>query len=252
MFRLYEQPRTFADYLASGRTSAPGEQFYERKRLLTAFAARKHSAKRKANGKAINYTRYLTISALSLDTGSGACSALREGICSIYERRPLACRTVPFHYSRPEASAESDLEAFVATPGYCCDTTGSAPVVLKGGRIVDALTRQARNNALTCAERDRRWQEAILRRMNPRSRNTSLPGLREIEADAAFGASTTSMHVAWQIAAEAGVISKQECATFIAAQAAVIDRELTAASCTPSARETLVQMRSEYRQLLSG
>ena len=66
--------------------------------------------------------------ALTVDTGTGTCSALSENRCSIYERRPLACRTAPLHYARAEASAGNCLDEFVRTPGYRCDTNESAPV----------------------------------------------------------------------------------------------------------------------------
>lgn len=251
MFRLYELPRTLAGYLASPIPAAGPAAYYESKRLLTAFAASRYSVKRRHGGKAVEYRKYLTISALTLDTRSGTCSALSGGRCGIYERRPLACRTVPFHYSRPEASAETELEAFVATTGYGCDTTASAPVVLEGGRIVDPRSRRARSDALELSEHDRRWQEAILRRLKTGSGNGSLPGLREIEASAALGVTTTSMRVAWQIAAESGVIGAEQCRTLVAAQAALIDRELAAARCALSTRETLCDMRAEYRQRLN-
>lgn len=248
MFRLCQLPRTLAGYLESGTASAGSpEGFYQSKRLLAAFAARKTRAKHRQNGKAIDSTNYLIISALTLDTGAGACAALAGGRCTIYARRPLACRTVPFHYARPEALAGRDLAVFVATPGYACDTSAAAPIVLEGGRIVDPETRQARSDALGLAEADRRWEEAILRRM--RSGSSDLPSLREIGADAQFGATTVSMRLAWQIAAEAGMISAEQCRALIAAQATVIDRELASARCTPAARETLGQMRAEY---LSG
>jgi Fe-S-cluster containining protein len=247
MFRLYALPRTLAGYRASRSEGAESaEAFHESKRLTAAFAARRRFAKRRQGARAVDYAEYLVISALTLDTGAGACTALSGGRCGIYERRPLACRTLPFHYSRPEASAESALETFVGTPGYRCDTTARAPVVLEAGRIVDPRSRQARRDALELCGQDRGWQQAILRRL--KSGGGSLPSLREIEANAAFGATTVSMRIAWEIAAEAGVIGADQCRTLIAAQAAVIDRELEAASCTPSARETLHEMRAEYRQ----
>jgi len=251
MFRLYDLPRTLAGCIESrAETAGSGEEFYESRRLLAAFAARRYSTKRKHGGKKVEYTRYVTISALTLDAGSGACTALGAGRCGIYERRPLACRTVPFHYSRPEAAAERELKAFVETPGFRCDTSAGAPVVLEAGRIVDPEVRRARGEAIALAGRDRRWEEAILRRLGAGSGNYFLPSLREIEADAPFGATTISMRVAWQIAAEAGVIGAQDCRTLIAAQAAVIDRQLASARCTSSARETLAEMRTEYRALL--
>ncbi len=63
---------------------------------------------------------------------------------------------------------------------------------------------------------------------------------------------TISMRPAWQIAAEAGVISAEQCRALIAAQAAVIDRELASPRCAAAARETLGQMHAEYRDALAG
>ena len=60
------------------------------------------------------------------------------------------------------------------------------------------------------------------------------------------------MHIAWRIAAEAGLIGAEACRALIAAQAALIDRELASATCTSSARETLGEMRAEYLALLEG
>jgi Fe-S-cluster containining protein len=251
MFRLYELPRTLAGALASGDAKAgSGEAYYESKRLLASFAARKYAAKRKQGGKSVDYMRYVAISALTLDSGAGACTALGNGRCGIYERRPLACRTVPFHYSRPEALAESDLAAFASTPGFACDTGAGAPIVLEAGRIVGPEARRARADAIALAGQDRPWAEAIVRRLNTSSDSYALPSLREIEADAPFGATTISMHVAWRIAAEAGVIGPETCRTLIAAQAALIDRELASPRYTSSTRETLGDMRAEYLELL--
>jgi Fe-S-cluster containining protein len=249
MFRIYALPRTVAGYRTSpAAPAASDEAFHESKRLTAAFAARAHGRKRRHGSKSVDYTEYLLISALTLDKGGGACAALRGGRCGIYERRPLACRTVPLHYSRPEASAQRDLEAFVSTQGYGCDTGAAAPVILAEGRIVDPGWRRTRLEALELNARDRQWHQAILRRLKTAPAEYGLPALREIEANAAFGATTVSMRAAWRIAAEAGLLAPDECRTLIAAQAALIDRELAAAGGAPGARETLIEMRAEYRQ----
>ena len=78
MFRLYRAPRSAGDY-ADGSS----EQFYQEKRLLNAFAARKSSLKVRCEGRAVEYTQYLAISALALDCSNGACSALDGGRCGI-------------------------------------------------------------------------------------------------------------------------------------------------------------------------
>ena len=76
--------------------------------------------------------------------------------------------------------------------------------------------------------------------------------LREIEANAPFGATTTSMRTAWQIAAEAGLMDAEACRRLVATQRKVIDRELASARCGSGARETLIQMGADYRRWLSG
>jgi Fe-S-cluster containining protein len=246
MFRLYELPRA----PAGRQTAESAAAFHESKRLLSTFAARTSRATRRRSGAAGEHRKYLLISALTLDTRTGACAALEAGRCAIYERRPLACRTLPFHYSRPEASALRDLEAFVRTPGHACDTGAQAAVVLDRGRIVDPASLQARSDALALRGRDGDWHDSILRRVK-KGFDPSLPSLAEIEANSAFGATTTSMRLAWLIAAETKLIAMERHDGLVRAQAELIDRELASGRCGPDARETLVAMRSEYRLALA-
>ncbi len=251
MFRLYQLPRTFADYRhAHGSSVASGEDYYQSKRLLAAFAARKWISKRRDSAKPVEYVNYLTLSALSLETAVGACSALSAGRCTVYARRPLSCRTVPFHYSRPEALAERDLGRFVATPTYRCDTSPRAPIVVDAGRIVDPVARVARSEAMALAAENQGWAEAIVRRLKIGAADRSLPSLAEIEANAPYGAMTTSMRIAWQIAADAGLIGAATFKALIATQADLIERELASGRCAPGAHETLAEMRAEYRAVL--
>jgi Fe-S-cluster containining protein len=250
MFRLYWLPRNLADYLASsGHGPNAGEVFYQKKRLLSAFAARKVPVKLRRDEKAVEYTKYLMISALSVDTGTGACAAQTDKRCGIYGRRPLSCRSVPFHYSRAEGLAVRDLDAFVSTAGYECDTGEGAEVVIEHDRIVDRATLQARAEAMSVAERDRPWHEAIVRRMH--GGTAPLPTFDDIEANAQFGATTTSMRVAWQIAADCGLIAPEDCEALIAAQLELIDSELAGSAYAQDARETLSEMQAEYRHELT-
>ncbi len=252
MFRLYWLPRQLSDYVAPSEDAANARAvFYEKKRLLSAFAAHQSSVKVRRDRKAVEYTKYFMISALALDTRLGACSALNGERCGIYDRRPLSCRSVPFHYSRAEALAESGLKAFVETTGYGCDTSETAPIVLKNGQIVASDMKTARSEAIAMVERDRRWSEAIVRRMKAGTQGPgTLPRLQEVEAGAHFGATTTSMSLAWQIAADVGLIGSEECNRLIKLQLTVIDRDLAASRCSPDARETLAGMRAEYQNHL--
>lgn len=235
MFRLYQAPRSLADYRHGG-----SEQFYQEKRLLKAFAARQSPLKR---GGA-EYTQSLAISALALDRGSGACSALAHGRCAIYQRRPLSCRAVPFHYSRAEASLPAYLREFAATPGYACDTGENAPTVLEGYKLVDGGALEVGRQALAIAQCDRPWKDAIVRRL--KTPGEGVPSLGEIEANAQFGVTTTSMRVAWQVAVDAGLLGPEDYRALLSRQLAAIEREL-AAGGSADTRETLLQMQAEYQ-----
>lgn len=254
MFRLYWLPVHESRSRAARDCGAnTADTFFERKRLLNAFAARKYPLKLRRDGKAVAYTKYLVISALALDTIGGACSALLDNKCGVHDRRPLSCRSVPFHYSRTEASGAADLTAFVATKGYECDTSDAAPIVWDSGRVIDADIAAARSQALAVAQQDRRWSDAIVRRMNAKSSaSSSLPSVDEVEANARLGAMTTSMQVAWRIAADAGLIAPGECDRLVAAQLDAIGGELARPGCSQEARRTLGDMQAEYRQHLSG
>jgi Fe-S-cluster containining protein len=254
MFRLYWLSHRESDFRpTSERPANTNVALFERKRLLSAFAARKYPVKLWHDGKRVEYTKYLVISALTVDTIGGVCSALRGKLCGIHDRRPLSCRSVPIHYSRPEALAGSDLDTFVGTTGYECDTSDAAEIVLSNGLIVAPELRAARSEALAVAQRDRLWSEAIVRRMNGKpSSNLSLPTLQEIEANAQFGAMTTSMRAAWQIAADAALIAPEECDGLIKRQLQTIRQELALGRCSPEAIESLSAMELEYRHHLNG
>lgn len=239
MFRLYWLPNRMSDSADAGSSAA----FFEKKRLLGAFAAHKASVKVRRNGKAVDSTRYLVVSALALDTGQGTCPALDGTRCSIHDRRPLSCRSVPLHYSRPQALAAADLAAFVATAGYECDTGDSADAVVTGG-IIEPAYAAARADALALAERDRPWAEAIVREM--KAGRTGLPAMQQIEDNACFAATTIPMRAAWQVAADIGLISRDECDRLVELQLEVIDRELMAGGCSDECRQTLFEMRAEY------
>ena len=251
LFRLYRWPRNVADYQPAGvpREQA-NAQFYETKRLLGAFAAHSYSAKDRHGDKVTEQLCFLTVSALTLDSGNGACTALSEGRCSIYERRPLACRSVPLHYSRGEAFAQQDLAAFLATPGYACDSGPLAPLLLQDGKIADPAVLAARSAALEQAEADRRWKGAIVKAM--KAGDPNLPSLREIEANAGRGAMTTSMRAGWQVAYTAGLIDAAALRALIEAQAAAIERQLAQPALAAPARQTLTEMRREYAQALGA
>ena len=253
MFRSYALPSRLSESIGPDEQAADATAaYYEKKRLLGTFAAHKRPARHYRGGKVARSDNHLLISALAFDDGRGACNALADGRCGIYDRRPLACRTVPFHYSRAEALAASELDAFVATPGYRCDTSAAAEPVLAGGRIIAPDLKAARFEAIATAKRDRRWSEAIVQRMKSRSPAADgLPTVTQVEAGAPFGATTTSMLAAWQIAADAGLIAPAECVRLANLQVEAIARELNAGACSRHARDRLADLQAGYRSYLN-
>lgn len=246
MFRLYSMP-------AKPGGESGTELFYQKRRLLAAHAARKYSKKVMRNGKPVERINYLMISAIALDTRRGACAALADGRCGVYERRPLACRAVPFHYARADALAKEDFDAFVSTAGYRCDVGESAPVVLEGGRIIDSASVGARAQATALSAADRPWKEAIVRRMKQRSfAGSPLPDMDDVEEQAGFGALTVSMRVGWEIAADAGVISAEDSEKLVRTQLETIERELAGPGRTGADAATLTEMAAEYRAALNA
>lgn len=253
MFRLYSLPNELKDGLSLGeRNPSARERFYSSKRLLREFAARTWVVKASHDGKPVKYTKYLCISALTLDTRPGACSALSGTSCGMYDRRPLSCRSVPFHYSRTEATAAADLDQFVATSGYRCSTSEDANVVIEDGRIVAPEINAIRAQAIDVARADRPWAEAIARRLKSGSSYPGLPTLQAIEANAHFAAMTTSMRVAWQIAADVGLIAPDECRRLVERQLEAIGRTLDLRGCPLDVRQTLLGMNVDYRHHLDA
>ncbi len=91
----------------------------------------------------------LFVSAISehVSLERGLCPALADKACSIYERRPSVCKTVPLDGTVPEAFQGEALAFF---RGYIthaedgeCDFEASAPVMFEGARIVAKEDRDA-------------------------------------------------------------------------------------------------------------
>ena len=248
MLRIYSLPRSLSDYASERPRDQASAEFYQTKRLLSAFAAASWNAKVQRGGKVVDYVQYLSLSVLPLDLGGPSCPALTDHKCSIYERRPLSCRTVPLHYSRPEAAAVRDLDAFVASPEYLCDISADAPLVIAEGRIVDPATAAARIAAGEQAHRDRNWKAALVKAM--KAGQHGLPSSRMVEQQAAHGALSASMLGAWSVALGAGLIAARDLQHLLHSQCALIDRTIQGGAA-PDASATLAEMEREYRAALA-
>ena len=246
MMRIYSLPRSLADYQTDQPRDQASAEFYESKRLLGQFAAASWPIKARRDGKVVDYVQYLNLSVLPLELGQARCPALTGASCSIYESRPLSCRSVPLHYSRPAATAARDLDAFVASPGFACSTDPDAPMLIADYAIVDAQTLAARTDSAAQAEQDRAWKAALVKAM--KTGQFGLPSPKEVEAQAGRGALTASMLPAWRTAQREGILVAQP---LLEAQCETIERTLNRTSLDGDAVATLTAMLQEYRAALA-
>ncbi len=249
MLRIYSLPRALGDFTSDLPREEASAEFYESKRLLGQFAATSWPVKVQRGTKAVEYIQYLSLSVLPLDLGTGSCPALSLTNCSIYEARPLSCRSVPLHYSRPEAAATRDLDRFTATPTFACNTGLDAPLVISSQRVVEPAMLAARAAAATQAQADQGWKAGIVKAM--KAGQHGLPKPREVEAQAAQGALTASMLGAWHIAEAAGLIEPGSVQSFLSAQACLIERELERPTLGRDAAQTLREMHRKYQAALA-
>lgn len=219
----------------------------EKRRHLAAFASRRSVENHRERH------RYLTISAMAHDFGRRRCPQLTDGLCAIHPSRPLTCRTVPLHYSRPPSVLAGYVDAFAATPGYRCDTTPAAPVILDGRTIADPEIARARDAARALAKADRGWKDKLLALMDDpeAAAAAGLPTTVAVLDQSDNGYATSlPMRAGWRVLREAGMMPTEAFETVCRQQLALLRRELSACD-DPALAEELVDMRAAYEQELS-
>lgn len=192
---------------------------------------------------------HLVLSALPVELGDGRCPALEGSRCGVYDSRPLSCRTVPLHYSRPASSVARYLDGFVRTPGHACDTSETAPAVTSGAVLLDGPAKAARAEAAALASAERPWKARILAAMRkPRHAAAhGLPTLRTVLETSDTGRATSSaMMAAWSVAAASGLLTADQVRTIGEIQAELIAAALEAHPAAPDAA-TLRDMLQAYR-----
>ena len=220
----------------------------ERRRHLSLFASRRRV------DKVRDRHIFLEISAIVDYDGQRRCPALRNKLCSIYEHRPLGCRTLPAHYSRAPSALRDGIDQFATTPGHDCDTGASAPVVLDGSRVVDPELCDARQRAVKLAKADRAWKTALLDVLDSQDRadTTTLSSFEVIVANSDRGFATQlPMIVAWRVARRRGMISLEEITDLCRAQLRQIEAAIADHPSVGRLRELLdlaALYRTELRQ----
>ena len=220
----------------------------EQRRHLNHFASRRRVERRRERQV------FLTISAIVNDDGRGRCPALAGNLCSIYDARPLTCRTVPMHYSRPRSVLQSYLDQFTATPDYRCDTSSTAPIILDGNRIVDAAVERHREEAISLARKERAWKDQLLLLMDDdrKAEAAGLPTYDAVLANTDQGYATLlPMIVAWRVAKDRGLLPREAFHDLCRKQMALIQAERGRDDPGESLRKELASLFSIYEAELA-
>ena len=211
LFKVHSLPRNERTETArrwwrgTGSRLGPGPALNEHRRHIEIFSAVRQVDRSR------DRQLFLTLSAIVEDEHDGKCPALLDNSCSIYDRRPLTCRTVPLHYSRPPSTLASYLDGFVGTPGYQCATSG-APEILKGPEVLSPEIRTCREDAVEVANRDRVWKTVLVESMKQPdvAAAAGLPTLDAVIANSDRGyASMVPFIVAWRAAVRADLMTPE-------------------------------------------
>ena len=224
-----------------GSTLSVEDALEENRRQLGHFSVRDKIDK--SGGRSL----HLRMSALTIDREEGRCPALEGAMCGIYESRPFSCRTVPLHYAKPLSLLGSSLDKFVNTPGYLCDTSARAPVVLDGEHIADTSIQRGREDALNQAKLDQRWKSELLSRMDDpgAALAAGLPSYESVLANSKRGFGTSvPMLVAWRVAKDAGIMAPSSFGEICEQQIALLKREV--------ARVANLELAGRLVEMLSG
>ena len=156
------------------------------------------------------------------------CPALKGKLCTVHDRRPSTCRTVPARYDVPESLLVRSFHGMV-TRGktmpnpYECDTSESAPAFFRDDVLVDDAYVKDRAAATEAAMGERELAAKILT-------SPLLPPPQEIvQRLRNSGPFTISFHAAVVHARELGKIDTPAALSFCDSQMALIEREVAAA-----------------------
>lgn len=156
------------------------------------------------------------------------CPALVGKRCSVHERRPATCRTVPVRYDVPDSLLVRAFHATVtrgkaAPDPYECDTSSAAPVFIEGGKLKDEAYAKDRARGQEAAMAEKDLAAKVLT-------SPYLPPLQEVvDRLRKAGPFSTSFHAVVMHAHELGKLDKAKTLTFARAQRKLLAREVDAA-----------------------
>jgi Fe-S-cluster containining protein len=242
LFRVHSLPTNDRSGWAAEWWRSRGSRIPLRPALDEAARHLGHFTSRRRVDKKRDRQLFLEISAIADDDGQGRCPALADNLCGIYETRPLTCRTVPMHYSRAPSTLGAYLDRFTATPGYRCDTTPDAPVILDGNKVIDVELRDNREQAIACAKADRRWKDRLVELMDDDAQAAAagLPSYDAVVSNSDNGyASLQPMIVAWRVARQTGLLTAEALTNICRKQAGLIRERIARDASGRASKERL-------------
>ena len=212
-FSLSELPLSIKDWrkISRGRDADHRDlaAFIARRRLLERQSPIRFTGRSDSRDEADRVRKYVRISAMTLDLVSGRCDKLLNRQCSIYDRRPHTCKTVPFHYHLSDPELERGLDRFTTVDGFECDTSAYADTVLRDGRLTSERFALERSDAQVTVSHDDRWRNETARRILQGSDPSgALPSLEDIRAGSCLGVILVPIYLAWQIGVEIGLLAE--------------------------------------------
>jgi len=148
--------------------------------------------------------------------------------CTIHERRPHTCRTVPVRYDVPEGLVVRAFRGTVdagraARDPWECDVSDAAPVLIRDGVVVDPAYAAARAAGVEAALAERELSARILT-------SPLLPKIADVFPRLRGGQLVSvSFHGALAAAHDLGLVDHAAARAFCDAQLALLDREIAAA-----------------------
>jgi Fe-S-cluster containining protein len=188
---------------------------------------------------------YIFVTARPWHYKRAGCPALDGKRCTIHDRRPMTCRTVPVRYDVPESLLVRAFHGTVtkgkaASDPYECDTSDKAPVFIENGELKDQAYVRDRKVAIDAAMDEKQLGERLL--VSP-----YLPPLQEVvDRLRRSGPFSVSFHAAVVHASDMGKIDKAAALAFCGGQIGMLEREIAGALARkrPDEREWTTRFRS--------
>jgi Fe-S-cluster containining protein len=176
------------------------------------------------------WDHHVSITARPWTYATAWCTALGADrkTCTIHERRPHTCRTVPIRYDVPEGLLVRAFRGAVdagraAESAWECDVSDAAPVLLREGRVVDEAYASARGAGIEAAVAERALAGRILS-------SPLLPDLRKLFPELRKNRLVSvSFHGALAAAHDLALVDDAGVKSFCTAQLALLEREIAGA-----------------------